>query len=117
MHLDDLRHMNLYLPCTWRRRIMKRILGLSILLFLLFSTTSFGEEVTPFVDQAYIDVTAGEENVVVQEITLKNLDGFENGEVEHILTKLGNVENLTFISGGENLEYQMSEEEALNRVY
>jgi hypothetical protein len=98
---------------------MKKLSGLALLLLLAFSLPipAFAAEGPAILQNGTIEVIAGDqESQVTEQLTLSNTAAFTEGTIEHILTNLGTVSGLTVTSNGQPLDFQLTEDETLNKV-
>ena len=95
----------------------KRLFLLTIFILLMSSTSAFAEDAKPFLKSATLDITVSESgNQVTETVTLSNIEGFENRTIEHIFTNLGDISDLSFISNGNNLDFEIKEDKTVNRL-
>ncbi|TWT25357.1 M1 family metallopeptidase [Planomicrobium sp. CPCC 101110] len=98
---------------------MKKLLGLALLLLLAFSLSVpvFAAEGPAILQNGTIEVIAGDqESQVTEQLTLSNTVAYTEGTVEHILTNLGTISGLAVTSDGQPLDFQLTEDETLNKV-
>jgi hypothetical protein len=111
-------HFEIDLIITRGGKKMKKVLSFTLLFLLLFSTTVFAEETKPILENASLEVTMGDNgSKIVETITISNANAFTDGKIEHILSNFGEVNNFSVTSGGSELDFQLQENDVINKVF
>ncbi|WKA59166.1 hypothetical protein QWY16_03170 [Planococcus shenhongbingii] len=96
---------------------MKKIIAMTLLFLSAFTIPAFAAEAPPILEKGIIEVTVGSEGSdVTEQLTLTNLAGFPDGTVEHVFTNLGSTSDLTITADGEELDFEVVEDEIINKV-